>query len=392
VLPRRAYYVHFGTGYHRISLPVEGAARSDRAESASARLFLAYALIGGRVDLSLAFDARGSRFEPSGAEGGEAAPSTSHGDMGDSRLGVRFALPTFTRRLRASAEAFATLPTGNPDKGFSADATDGGLLLGLSVRGSAFRVHLQTGYRVNRNESEGALLYPLFYPQLGPGEDDTQNDALILRGALEIHSRRLDLFAEVFADRLLRSGVVSARENVLEFAPGVRVRLRRGLHLSGQAGFCLSRDDPSTTAWAPPEILFPDWRVSVGVHWIGILGGTDADDDGIPDGLDRCPNEPEDYDGFEDDDGCPDPDNDGDGIPDAWDKAPLDAEDRDGFEDEDGVPDVDNDEDGIPDAEDFCPDEAEDADGDRDDDGCPDLDPAPESPQPEPSQEAGKKP
>ncbi len=35
-------------------------------------------------------------------------------------------------------------------------------------------------------------------------------------------------------------------------------------------------------------------------------------------GLDQCPNEPEDFDGFEDDDGCPDPDNDKDGVCDPW--------------------------------------------------------------------------
>jgi outer membrane protein OmpA-like peptidoglycan-associated protein len=48
----------------------------------------------------------------------------------------------------------------------------------------------------------------------------------------------------------------------------------------------------------------------------------DADGDGIPDSIDKCPNEPEDFDGFEDADGCPDPDNDKDGIPDIVDKCP----------------------------------------------------------------------
>jgi OOP family OmpA-OmpF porin len=32
----------------------------------------------------------------------------------------------------------------------------------------------------------------------------------------------------------------------------------------------------------------------------------DRDGDGIPDDVDKCPNEPEDFDGFEDEDGCPD--------------------------------------------------------------------------------------
>src|SRR5262249_43949814 len=47
-----------------------------------------------------------------------------------------------------------------------------------------------------------------------------------------------------------------------------------------------------------------------------IVARKDTDGDGIPDDEDACPTEPEDKDGFQDADGCPDPDNDGDGIPD----------------------------------------------------------------------------
>jgi outer membrane protein OmpA-like peptidoglycan-associated protein len=98
----------------------------------------------------------------------------------------------------------------------------------------------------------------------------------------------------------------------------------------------------------------------------------DNDNDGVPDLRDKCPNEPEDKDGFQDDDGCPDPDNDGDGILDAADKCPNDAEDRDGFQDEDGCPDPDNDNDGVPDARDKCPNDPETKNNYQDDDGCPD--------------------
>ncbi|MBW2258426.1 MAG: hypothetical protein JRI25_28065, partial [Deltaproteobacteria bacterium] len=62
----------------------------------------------------------------------------------------------------------------------------------------------------------------------------------------------------------------------------------------------------------------------------------DADEDGIANKADACPHEPEDMDGFEDADGCPDPDNDGDGISDAEDQCPDVAEDLDQFRDEDG--------------------------------------------------------
>jgi len=98
---------------------------------------------------------------------------------------------------------------------------------------------------------------------------------------------------------------------------------------------------------------------------------SDTDGDGVLDDADACVDEPEDADGFEDADGCPDADNDGDGILDDPDACPLEAEDADGFQDSDGCPDPDNDGDGIADEADSCPDEAEDVDGDRDEDGCP---------------------
>jgi len=100
----------------------------------------------------------------------------------------------------------------------------------------------------------------------------------------------------------------------------------------------------------------------------------DTDKDGIFDKDDADPFHAEDFDGFKDEDGAPDPDNDMDGILDVDDKAPIDPEDKDGFEDMDGVPDIDNDKDGILDVNDKAPDDAEDKDGFEDEDGAPDLD------------------
>jgi outer membrane protein OmpA-like peptidoglycan-associated protein len=100
----------------------------------------------------------------------------------------------------------------------------------------------------------------------------------------------------------------------------------------------------------------------------------DRDGDGIVDTLDRCPDIPEDFDGEEDTDGCPDYDRDGDGIADDRDRCPLDKEDKDGFEDNDGCPEFDNDRDGLIDTVDQCPNKAEDFDGYQDLDGCPDED------------------
>ncbi|MBD3348124.1 MAG: OmpA family protein [Candidatus Eisenbacteria bacterium] len=104
------------------------------------------------------------------------------------------------------------------------------------------------------------------------------------------------------------------------------------------------------------------------------FGAGDCDGDGIVGKDDECWNIPEDFDGFEDEDGCPEADNDLDGIMDEDDLCPDEPEDFDGFEDEDGCPDVDRDGDGIFDDEDQCPDEPEDHDAYMDEDGCPDLD------------------
>jgi outer membrane protein OmpA-like peptidoglycan-associated protein len=95
----------------------------------------------------------------------------------------------------------------------------------------------------------------------------------------------------------------------------------------------------------------------------------DTDGDGIMDSKDQCILEPEDVDGYLDDDGCPDPDNDGDGIPDDKDQCKNDPEDFDGYKDDDGCPDPDNDGDAIPDLEDFCPNTPGVRGGDKP--GCP---------------------
>jgi outer membrane protein OmpA-like peptidoglycan-associated protein len=95
----------------------------------------------------------------------------------------------------------------------------------------------------------------------------------------------------------------------------------------------------------------------------------DTDSDGILDSKDQCILEPEDVDGYLDDDGCPDPDNDADGIPDDKDQCKNDPEDFDGYKDDDGCPDPDNDGDGIADLEDYCPNTPGVRGGDKP--GCP---------------------
>jgi hypothetical protein len=114
----------------------------------------------------------------------------------------------------------------------------------------------------------------------------------------------------------------------------------------------------------------PDFRGFLGA--VFVHENHDRDKDGLLDYKDQCPTAAEDFDGFEDSDGCPDLDNDGDGIADTSDKCPTQGEDPDGFEDLDGCPEVDNDKDGLPDDVDHCPNKPETKNGYKDEDGCPD--------------------
>jgi OmpA-OmpF porin, OOP family len=83
----------------------------------------------------------------------------------------------------------------------------------------------------------------------------------------------------------------------------------------------------------------------------------DTDGDGLVDSIDSCVVEPEDKDGYLDEDGCPEIDNDLDTLVDASDKCPNEPEDPDGYQDEDGCPDLDNDNDTVVDVKDMCPNE-----------------------------------
>jgi hypothetical protein len=98
----------------------------------------------------------------------------------------------------------------------------------------------------------------------------------------------------------------------------------------------------------------------------------DSDHDGVPDAQDRCPAQAEDVDGWQDDDGCPDPDNDADGILDGEDACPSSAGERSSDPVRNGCPSLDRDGDTFHNDHDKCPDAAEVWNGIDDDDGCPD--------------------
>ncbi len=169
--------------------------------------------------------------------------------------------------------------------------------------------------------------------------------AVDYRGGHELGIRlaaRIGLDAEWTTALLLEAGMsttvadfFSAAGTPAEARGGVEHWFGEHLRLSGFLGTGIG-----------PGVGAPDFRVGVGLSFgqkprrprIEPLPN-DEDADGVLDDDDACPLDPEDRDGFEDDDGCPDPDNDGDGILDDEDQCPIEPETFNGLADEDGCPD-----------------------------------------------------
>jgi hypothetical protein len=156
----------------------------------------------------------------------------------------------------------------------------------------------------------------------------------------------LDFLLELVGAIGLREGqVFAARTTPLELMLGARGRVGGGWALEAGIGMGITQT---------PGV--PDVRATAGLRWtLPPAPPVDSDGDGYLDPDDQCVDQPEDRDGWEDADGCIDPDDDGDGWMDEDDTCPRAAEDRDGFLDRDGCPDEDDDGDGVADAEDRCP-------------------------------------
>jgi outer membrane protein OmpA-like peptidoglycan-associated protein len=175
----------------------------------------------------------------------------------------------------------------------------------------------------------------------------------------------IDIIAEVVGSASALAEGIHEEEFPLELLAGARYHTENGFGITYGAGVGLVAGFGA-----------PDWRAFIGFDYEN-SGCADCDEDGLINLQDDCPFDAEDFDGFQDNDGCPELDNDGDGVPDIDDACPLAPEDLDGNEDEDGcaeteITDIDGD--GIIDEEDACPEDPEDDDGFDDEDGCPDPD------------------
>ncbi|HEX4517538.1 MAG TPA: OmpA family protein, partial [Polyangiaceae bacterium] len=263
--------------------------------------------------------------------------------------------------------------------------------------GGGLRLGLDVGYRGHTGKNPTFGLGTNGQPELMKGLFEYSNLATMGFGASVRVLDPLDLVGETYATYETGGNSDSKEKFSAEALGGIKLFIEKNSFLMMGAGSGYQRGFEAA-----------DFRGVVGFVFEPSIG--DRDGDGIPDDLDKCPDDPEDFDGFQDKDGCPDPDNDNDGIPDkkdrcpnipedrdgdqdadgcpegndgdrdgdgildSHDKCPDQPEDKDGFEDSDGCPDPDNDKDGIPDKQDACPNDPEDKDGFQDEDGCPDPD------------------
>jgi len=311
----------------------------------------------------------------------------TRGGIGDTDVLLKLCPPVPIRHLQLGVLGYASFPTGKDEAGFTTGKTDFGIK-GLATVGFTdtkrfipTKLHVNAGYKFDKNEDEGygvlyannpdlSGFYPPAYPPTPEGESANYNDLFTFGAGLEFLVKESRLFVEFAWDKFLNvdlGDIDTLSTSSYTITPGVSLVSKDGVGLTFAADFLLNSED------SRPIVDPPDWMLYLMLSFGGNVLPQDRDKDGIDDDVDKCPDEAEDIDGFEDADGCPDLDNDKDGIPDATDKCPNLAEDFDGFQDEDGCPDLDNDNDGIPDVRDKCPTEPEDFDGVQDEDGCPDV-------------------
>ena len=200
-----------------------------------------------------------------------------------------------------------TLPTGAGENYRGDDGASFAPYLALSRRHARVRWALDLGYAFRRQTGVGGLVV---------------DDELRAKAGVGVQVvRRVELAATVSAATAAKAPFDDFARNHLEVVGGPVASLRGGWQLFGAGGVGL-RQGYGT----------PDWRALAGVRvGVGDDGGpVDWDHDGLI-ATDQCPRDPEDKDGFQDADGCSDPDNDSDGVLDVADGAPMDPEDKDDF-------------------------------------------------------------
>jgi len=301
------------------------------------------------------------------------ADQTSTAGLGDMRLTAKAMAPGLEgTQFKAALVMALSVPTGGTSN-FYGDGGVGGDIIAVGDWSplEKWRISLNTGFRFRPgNESVG---------------DFDIGSSVTLGGGISFPlafiSEDLDFLGEINGEIVVNAGSgITSEERPVEALFGGRYRLWdkpgifKDLSLTAAIGLA-----PTAIGAASPRVIF-----GLGYFWVN--GGKwrqDFKGGGYIGDIEECPDPSE----------VPlskmsrfcrelalsnkEPDSDGDGVPDSKDKCPDTPEDKNGFEDLDGCPegDRDTDEDTILDRVDACPTEQEVFNGIDDEDGCPDEDP-----------------
>lgn len=295
-------------------------------------------------------------FEPGGPDSPTAAGDLVSAGIGDIRLNPKFVIVDIHDGYPIGLGLLTqiTLPTGTTRSFIGEGGVTAMPLLALEVADGS--VH-DREYVVRGAINAGARI-----KEIDRFRDIDLGPEFVYRAALGAHPAPA---IEIGADLAGAVGGSRSAQLPIEILPWMKLFPVDWVTVTAGAGFGLQ-----------PGLGSPDIRFFAG----GTIAPSfdplqlDRDGDGIPNKFDQCINIPEDHDGWQDEDGCPEDDNDADGILDVSDSCPNDPEDYDDFQDADGCPDDDNDQDRILDVHDSCPNDPEDIDDWEDLDGCPEPD------------------
>lgn len=302
------------------------------------------------ADLPMILHQQGTTTAANGDPGTAAGLQASA--LGDLRLGVKGTILRTPRRgFGLGVIADITAPTG-----------DRVALAGTG--GVQFSTRVLAEQTMARGITVAANVGYLVRPDLRIG-DIVIGDAVTLASAIRIPLDRRGI-ASWDSELTSHIGVVPGAVHPVVMRTGLRARLRNGVVLGLYGGGA-----PISTLgvadvhglfalrWAPTKRLRSE-RGFDGAHPahateiarrhderrratepapLPAADPADPDRDGLLATADRCPRVPEDLDGYQDEDGCPELDNDGDGLRDVVDHCPMQPELINGALDWDGCPD-----------------------------------------------------
>jgi outer membrane protein OmpA-like peptidoglycan-associated protein len=249
-------------------------------------------------------------------------------------------LPTHTSNFYGGARLPAFAPRLIIDHRFGLSGFRAGVDLGVLLReetqfrnvsaASEVQAGVAIGYRFDGGQSPVELMFDL-RSAIGLAETDTEETALeaLLGASIDVTPEwKVNIGGGLGV--LEGFGIPTARVLAgLRFEPSPNDPDHDGLRSPSREEdehqvLEQTPEDESATAQAPVDTD----AVDDAAREAAILGGYDA-----------CPQLPEDFDGIEDEDGCPEGDADRDGVLDYLDRCPDEAETINGFEDDDGCED-----------------------------------------------------